>query len=72
MAVQVFAGLIRQVTRWFNNFHESRKGRLRREIAALKEKKDRIMKSPPSKGKVKKIEKIMRAIKEKEAYLISE
>jgi len=65
-------GCIEQIVRWFNNFHENRKARLRRELKKLRKYKKDIMKLPPTKNRTKKVIKLNKKIKEKEQYLESE
>lgn len=56
----------------WNRWRKSRRGRIRTTIMKLKEKKKHILKQPPTKGKVKKVEAIVKKIKQLERILNQE
>ena len=67
-----WGGAIEQVGKFFNNFTKGRRGRIRITIQELKDKKKRIMSSPPSTGKSKKVQAIVKKIKKLERILNQE
>ena len=63
---------IGKIGKAWNKWRENRRGRIRTQILALKEKKKQIMSSPPNKSKVKRIEAIIKKIYKLQSILNQE